>query len=144
MTLDLANNTLFTPHYYILDGRNWKCDTKFPKCGNQCTNQGRYCAVDPERDLDLGISGLDVVQEDLRQLCIWKFSTVSILASCNVWFYVLQYNSFDYPCTVLLHKDLNQPTMNQCGGNIQCYGMIIALIIQIMNIHLILVVHMSK
>ena len=118
--MDFANDTVFTPHYYILNGEHWKCDSKFPHCGNQCTNQGRYCAVDPERDLDLGISGMDVVQEDLRQLCIWKFSTRYLFYCCvflfclslrlfedifyRKTFFLLNDKSitffcFDYPCT---------------------------------------------
>ena len=68
------NYTLFTPHYYILNGSHWNCDNGKFRCDNQCTNSGRYCAVDPEKDLNVGISGMDVVQEDLRQLCIWKLS----------------------------------------------------------------------
>jgi hypothetical protein len=37
-----------------------------------CTNNGRYCATDPDNDLDHGISGADVVKESLRRICIWK------------------------------------------------------------------------
>ena len=72
MILDRANDTVFTPHYYILNGSHWNCDSSHLRCGNQCSNSGRYCAVDPEYDLNNGISGMDVVQENLRQLCIWK------------------------------------------------------------------------
>ena len=36
-----------------------------------CTNEGRYCATDPDADLDSGISGANLVEESLRRLCIW-------------------------------------------------------------------------
>ena len=32
----------------------------------------RYCATDPDNNLDEGISGADVVKESLRRICIWK------------------------------------------------------------------------
>ena len=97
--LDAANDTVFTPHYYILGGYHWHCDSKFPKCGNQCINQGRYCAVDPERDLDLGIAGMDVVQEDLRQLCIWKFSLIRKFFCFVLFFFFVSFFFCIYPCT---------------------------------------------
>jgi len=37
-----------------------------------CTNNGRYCASDPDQHLDRGFTGADVVRESLRWLCIWK------------------------------------------------------------------------
>jgi len=39
-----------------------------------CTHccKSRYCATDPDNDLDHGISGADVVKESLRRICIWK------------------------------------------------------------------------
>jgi len=79
--LDLAGDTLFAPHMYILNGSHWGCDSPsvnstggqhFP-CGRQCTNGGRYCSVDPEFDLEIGLDGLDVIQENLRSLCVWEY-----------------------------------------------------------------------
>ncbi len=67
---DYAN---FEPHYFFLDGAMYGCDaTGGTACGNQCVNSGRYCAVDPEHDLTSGVSGADVVRENLRQICIWR------------------------------------------------------------------------
>ena len=76
--MNRENDTVFTPHYYILNGRDWNCNSSGLRCGTQCTNSGRYCSFDPEYDLYHGISGMDVVQENLRQLCIWKYVTVFI------------------------------------------------------------------
>lgn len=64
-----------TPHMYIYDGIAANCrneDTQKSECFNLCTNEGRYCASDPDNDLDYGISGADVVTESVRRLCIWK------------------------------------------------------------------------
>lgn len=62
-----------TPHMYIYDGLAAKCRNTEGKseCFNLCTNNGRYCATDPDNDLDYGISGADVVKESIRRLCIW-------------------------------------------------------------------------
>lgn len=63
----------FTPHYYIYNGIQAKCRTTYGKkiCDSLCTNEGRYCAVDPDEGLDHGISGVNIVEESLRRLCIW-------------------------------------------------------------------------
>jgi hypothetical protein len=69
----LDDNASFEPHYFFLDGTMYDCDKSGgTACGNQCTNSGKYCAVDPEHDLNSGISGADVVRENLRQICIWR------------------------------------------------------------------------
>lgn len=70
----LGEHAQFTPHYYIYDGLYAGCrgvDGE-NQCYNLCTNNGRYCATDPDDDLDFGISGADVVTESLRQICIWN------------------------------------------------------------------------
>merc|ERR1719295_1201107 len=71
--LDRANDTIFTPHMYILNGSHWGCPDDGLPCKRQCSNSGRYCAVDPEYDLSVGLDGIDVIQENLRSLCVWEF-----------------------------------------------------------------------
>lgn len=61
----------FTPHFYAIDGRAEGCATKFD-CGSQCINGGFYCSSDPDGDMNVGISGADIVIENLRQLCVWQ------------------------------------------------------------------------
>ena len=61
----------FTPRYYIYDGHALQCDSTY-ECGTQCISDGRYCGPDPDDDLDKGVSGKDIVTENLRQMCIWK------------------------------------------------------------------------
>jgi hypothetical protein len=70
----LGTAATMTPHMYIYDGLAAKCRNEEGKseCFNLCTNEGRYCAADPDNDLDYGISGADVVGESIRRLCIWE------------------------------------------------------------------------
>jgi len=68
------NNTLtFTPHYFIMDGSKAGCRGAHEYCGDQCANDGRYCVEDPDLDEMNGLSGFDVLEEDLRQICVWKY-----------------------------------------------------------------------
>jgi hypothetical protein len=70
----LDSHAQFTPHMYVYDGLFAGCQspTGENQCFTLCTNNGRYCATDPDNDLDKGTSGADVVRESLRRLCIWK------------------------------------------------------------------------
>jgi len=72
--LALGKHASFTPHMYIYDGVKAGCQgfDGDNQCYNLCTNNGRYCATDPDDDLDRGISGADVVTESLRRACIWN------------------------------------------------------------------------
>jgi len=69
----LGQDAKFSPHMYIYDGVKAGCVSEQGEneCYNLCTNNGRYCATDPDDDLDSGISGADVVKESLRRICIW-------------------------------------------------------------------------
>jgi hypothetical protein len=69
---DLADSVQFTPHFFILDGRLYGCTTEARRCGDQCTADGKYCAHDPDGSLTSGISGLDIVEENLRQMCLFR------------------------------------------------------------------------
>jgi len=72
--LALGKHAQFTPHMYIYDGIKAGCQgfDGENQCYNLCTNNGRYCATDPDDDLDRGISGADVVTESLRRACMWQ------------------------------------------------------------------------
>jgi len=72
--LSLGDRAYFTPQMYIYDGIRSGCQGIDGEndCYNLCTNNGRYCATDPDNDLDRGISGADVVSESLRRMCIWN------------------------------------------------------------------------
>jgi hypothetical protein len=71
----MKEKTTFTPHYWILPGGtqcNWPANDGQGPCGNLCTDDGKYCATDPDQDLQSGLSGKDILEENLRQLCIWE------------------------------------------------------------------------
>ena len=74
LAVALGDHAYFTPHMYIYDGIKSNCQGFDGEnmCFNLCTNNGRYCAADPDDDLDAGISGADVVLESLRWICIWE------------------------------------------------------------------------
>lgn len=42
-------------------------------CGSQCTNCGKYCYVDPNKDLDTPPDGSDVVKEAAYEKCLWTW-----------------------------------------------------------------------
>lgn len=69
----LQGRVKFTPHMYLYDGIAEGCRLGDDDvCDSLCSASGRYCAADPDGDLDHGISGLDVVRESLRRECIWS------------------------------------------------------------------------
>jgi hypothetical protein len=98
----LGDRAYFTPHMYIYDGVKTHCQGNDGEnfCYNLCTNNGRYCATDPDNDLDQGISGADVVKESLRRLCIWKHYGESDGVGETWWNYVEEFmercNTADY------------------------------------------------
>ena len=51
------------------------CDFELNRevCDSLCTNNHRYCAMDPEYDIDIGIIlGANMVRESLRRIYVWK------------------------------------------------------------------------
>lgn len=76
--IQLRENTQFTPRYFIFSGEQFKCNKdQCEAVGLQenccadlklCTNNGNYCAFDPDLNYGEGLSGYDVVQENLRQV----------------------------------------------------------------------------
>eukprot|EP01084_Bolivina_argentea_P029881 55441_1 len=141
--LDLANDTLFTPHMYILNGTHWGCDDSTLPCRKQCTNSGRYCAVDPEYDLTIGLDGVDVIRENLRSLCVWEYDKEHALGDGLIdddllwWDYVVLWDehcgilandsssNFNEDCAYqqmdTLHPDLAQ-SVADCILNTGGYG----------------------
>jgi len=93
----LGSHAHFTPHMYIYDGLKSGCQgiDGTNQCYNLCTNNGRYCATDPDNDLDHGISGADVVKESVRRECIWKIYGEEDGVGAPWWDYVAE---FMYRC----------------------------------------------
>eukprot|EP00808_Paulinella_micropora_P012397 g77477.t1 len=97
----------FTPHYIILDGDTFGCLDG--GCGNKCTNGGRYCNYDPDENPDAGLSGADVVQESLRQLCF--FQVVNDTNKPELW--------WDYVSLFQKNCDSNVARFNKaCSYNV--------------------------
>jgi len=98
----LGKSAYFTPHMYIYDGVRSHCQGSDGQnmCYSLCTNNGRYCATDPDNDLEKGISGADVVKESLRRLCIWKHYGDVDGVGAIWWDYVIEFmarcNNPDY------------------------------------------------
>jgi hypothetical protein len=69
-----GDSAKFTPHMYIYDGIASQCQNSEGKneCFTMCTNEGRYCALDPDMDMYSGITGADIVAESARRICIWE------------------------------------------------------------------------
>lgn len=106
----LGNSQFFTPHFYTWNGSFYHCTDRDRPCGPLCTNGGRYCAPDPDRT-DEGLSGADVVTENLRRTCIWKlYGGKDVEESSpergvgHIWWYYL--SNFSKLCdTAELFKD---------------------------------------
>lgn len=92
----LGKHAYFTPHMYIHNGLKMGCQSSTTGenfCYTLCTNNGRYCATDPDNDLDAGISGADVVRESLRRLCIWETYGNDDGIGAQWWDYVKEFNA---------------------------------------------------
>jgi len=118
-----------TPRMYIFDGLRTHCQSQDGEnyCANLCTNNGRYCATDPDDDLDRGISGADVVTESLRRLCIWDHYGKDDGVGQPWWAYVAE---FDKRCTrknfftreeciqdVYDHSGIDKEKIDRCMSN---------------------------
>lgn len=91
----LAPNTKFTPHYFIWEGEKWGC-TIGEICATQCTKGGYYCNPDPDHNLFNGVSGKDVVEENLREICVWE--QADKLKNSGIWWdYVTSFASKCHP-----------------------------------------------
>jgi len=54
--------------------------------------QCRYCALDPDSNVDSGVSGKDVVVESLRRLCIWEVYGKADGVGEAYWDYISTFN----------------------------------------------------
>ena len=66
----IGTNQFFTPYYQVYDGDLYNCPNI--DCGNLCTNDGKYCMPDPDGNTNHGLSGRDIITENVRQKCIWN------------------------------------------------------------------------
>lgn len=94
----LGDKVLMTPRYFTWSCIN--CDANI--MGEDCVNNGKYCALDEER---LSYSGKEIIMENLRQKCVWKQSAPAW------WEYIAKahqqcYTDFSEDCSKTVHNEL--------------------------------------
>ena len=122
----MGNKLYFSPRQYIYDGIKSRCQTGDHQniCFNLCTNNGRYCATDPDNDLEHGITGAQVVKESLRRICVWKHYGQENGVGTTYWDYIHQFldrcDSDDFfaneDCVkdAMKHAKIDYKRINQC------------------------------
>lgn len=124
VAVKLGEKVFFHPRQYIYDGVKTRCRYEGQDmCFTLCTNEGRYCATDPDNDLENGISGADVVRESLRRICVWKYHGKDGLG-IKYWDYVSEFlkrcDSDDFfaneDCVkdAMKHAKIDKKQIDQC------------------------------
>lgn len=94
-------------------------------CYNLCTNLGRYCATDPDGDLDVGISGAHVVMESMRWLCVWEVARREDQSAPLWWEYVAIFLDQCSGPEQFTNEACAESAMKQAGINLdevsECY-----------------------
>ncbi|CAK0785896.1 hypothetical protein CVIRNUC_009109 [Coccomyxa viridis] len=122
-----GNWTRFTPHYIV-----WVCPESYrasDECQSQCIHNGRYCTPDPDGDLQAGYSGRDIVQENLRQLCVFKLANESGVP-WKWWQYVTKFgdeckmseNQYNEECAERVFNELQGNTWSSLAQLRSCIG----------------------
>jgi hypothetical protein len=112
----LKDQTSFTPQYFLWDGEKWGC-TIDEICGSQCTEGGLYCNPDPDHNLFYGVSGRDVVEENLREICIWD-QAVAANNSGLWWDYVVAFADACHPGPQAVPEKFNKACSEAVQGRI--------------------------
>ena len=112
-----GNHTSFAPHYEVYSADMFGCkDAKDLLPGKSCSKlclSMDACAFDPEEDTTVGLDGIDVLQENVRQLCLWKNVNSTISSGMAWWDYM---ETFDTECNTV---DATQDIFNAvCSKNV--------------------------
>lgn len=94
----------FTPRYVF-----WECplcDAKYLK--DDCYGGGKYCAVEPS---NANIKGHEIVQEDLRQMCLWELLKEKNMTD-SWWDYIHKVHS---TCQSVINKSCSKRAHEQLG-----------------------------
>mmetsp|Transcript_41280 Transcript_41280/g.78906 ORF Transcript_41280/g.78906 Transcript_41280/m.78906 type:complete len:713 (+) Transcript_41280:285-2423(+) len=123
MSLEKKGYTKFTPHYLTYHCLNEYIGTR--ACQAQCISNGKYCATDPDDDIERGYEGKDVVLENLRQLCV--FQEANKTGHPWLWWdYVSRFSTSCKMSATRFNKDCAEPIIAQIGldlGAVQaCMG----------------------
>mmetsp|Transcript_4710 Transcript_4710/g.11755 ORF Transcript_4710/g.11755 Transcript_4710/m.11755 type:complete len:531 (-) Transcript_4710:44-1636(-) len=127
--LQLGTHQHFAPMMYTYNGSQYGCDVKqtgSDMCGNLCTNGGLYCAPDPDGSQDEGISGADVVAENLRRACLWDLVGGDDVADKNQvgvgkvwWDYVSEFTRLCSTAETFADDNCRATAMKNAGADKQ-------------------------
>jgi hypothetical protein len=101
----LGSKVLMTPHYITFDCSSCDNSTK----NNDCYGNGKYCALNADK---FKISGREIINEDLRQQCVYNNSISDNGNAENFWLYMQRAHAvcqgyINEDCSRGVHKDLN-------------------------------------
>jgi hypothetical protein len=122
----LGQSVLFTPQYDIHVGSAWGCarengDGAGPThCPDLCAYHEQFCTYDPERNNTIGLDGKDVVEETVRQLCVYEHVQTTTNSSVLYWDYLARFNTncsapeatskqFNKACSEAVQRELGLP-----------------------------------
>lgn len=122
--LERNGYTTFTPHYITLQCPQEYLDSDF--CQSQCINRGRYCEQDPDGNLTAGFTGKDVVEQNLRQLCVFEWGKAN--NKPWVWWNYVTENGrrcsmgagqYSRGCLMTVERDqqIDTAAIDRCVGN---------------------------
>lgn len=136
----LANRMQFMPHYYVFDVSS---ETAY-SMGNLCTDSSatagvRHCAPDP--DGPGPITGADVANEDVRQICLWHKTAVASdplvdgLFSQFWWDYVNRvYDYCPWEERTFSIEDMGKNGMGRFGSETCSYELMVVLGVDIADV----------
>jgi hypothetical protein len=96
----LGEHVLFEPHYQTLNSYYTSYGSRLcllsadqctktnldRKCGNRCTNCGRYCQNDPDGNITSGVTGMEVALSQIRAKCVWLYGNTTVPEQNLFWF----------------------------------------------------------
>ena len=105
----LGEKVLMTPRYVF-----WKCTfCEDEYLQNDCYGGGRYCAVEPSNE---NIKGREIIQEDLREKCLYK-KIYGDESTRNLWW---SYMSFVHQnCYNVINEDCSRRAHERLGLDFQ-------------------------
>ncbi|KAJ0410507.1 hypothetical protein ATCC90586_008314 [Pythium insidiosum] len=125
----LGPSVTLTPFYDVYDGHAWGCsvdhaDDRPAHCPQLCILNETVCAYDPDRDNTAGLNGRDVLEEDVRQLCLHR-ALSSANRSDEFWDYVVHFHErcspadataaqFNADCSRVVRQSLQLPSLERC------------------------------
>ncbi|GLD94028.1 hypothetical protein PINS_up002639 [Pythium insidiosum] len=126
---ELGPHVTLTPFFDVYDGHAWGCsldhaDDRPSHCPQLCILNETYCAYDPDRNNTIGLDGRDVLEEDVRQLCLHR-ALSDANRSAEFWDYVVEFHQrcspdyatsaeFNANCSRAVMESLQLPSVDKC------------------------------